>query len=266
MTRLIDQTYLKEKQYKTDANLRARIDLHRRFNTNPENWQRWVYDQLSVEEGLHILEIGCGPGDLWKTNLDRLPERCQVIAADLSAGMVDKARSVISEQPGSRFLVLDAQTIPFSSGVFDRVVANHMLYHVPDLAAATGEIRRVLKPGGRLFAATNGIKHMRELDELIAMFHPGYQSVMGAAMRFSLENAPQILEPDFRDIEVREFESNLMVTDTEPLLAYVESMASSEGMDLSGRESLKNYVQTSIDQRGSFWISKSQGIVVGTKR
>ena len=48
MMRIKDQVYLKEHQYKTPANLKARINLHRKFGTNPYGWMRWVLDQLNL--------------------------------------------------------------------------------------------------------------------------------------------------------------------------------------------------------------------------
>ena len=68
-----DQAYLREEQYRDDANLRARLDLHRRFSTNPQPWHRWVFDQLDLPDEADILEVGCGPGELWLQNLDRIP-------------------------------------------------------------------------------------------------------------------------------------------------------------------------------------------------
>ena len=53
--------------------------------------------------------------------------------------------------------------LPFEADTFDAVVANHMLYHVPDRAQALAEMQRVLKPGGQVYLATNGLAHLREL-------------------------------------------------------------------------------------------------------
>ncbi len=55
-----------------------------------------------------------------------------------------------------QFKEIDAQSIPFEDETFDAVIANHMLYHVPDRPKAIAEIKRVLKPGGRLIATTIG--------------------------------------------------------------------------------------------------------------
>ena len=65
------------------------------------------------------------------------------------------------------FHVADAQSLPFADATFDGAIANHMLYHVPDRAKALGELRRILKPNGILFAATNGERHLTEIGELL---------------------------------------------------------------------------------------------------
>ena len=48
-------------QYRTDQNLKARIELHASFSTNPYPWQRWVFDHLAIPKRARVLELGCGP-------------------------------------------------------------------------------------------------------------------------------------------------------------------------------------------------------------
>src|SRR5262249_38702667 len=72
-SRFTESTWLKEEQYRDASNLRARIELHRRFDTNPEPWHRWVFDRLDFPAEADILEVGCGPAELWRQNLDRIP-------------------------------------------------------------------------------------------------------------------------------------------------------------------------------------------------
>ena len=64
-----DQEYLKQ-EYRDATNLNARIRLHQRFSLNPYGWLRWVFDQLDLPSECRILELGCGPGNLWLENLD----------------------------------------------------------------------------------------------------------------------------------------------------------------------------------------------------
>jgi len=61
------------------------------------------------------------------------------------------------------FAVVDAQAIPYPDAHFDAIIANHMLYHVPDRPKALAEIRRALKPGGHFYASTLGANHLREM-------------------------------------------------------------------------------------------------------
>ena len=61
----------------------------------------------------------------------------------------------------------DVQELPFADGEFDVAIAAWMLYHVPDLERGVAELARVLRPGGRLVAATNSRFHLLELRELV---------------------------------------------------------------------------------------------------
>lgn len=54
------------------------------------------------------------------------------------------------------FKIVNAESIPFEEESFDVVIANHMLYHVPNINKALKEINRVLKSEGILFASTVG--------------------------------------------------------------------------------------------------------------
>ena len=147
MTPPIDQTYLQTEQYKNGSNLDARIQIHERFSTNPYGWHRWVFEQFALPSRCDVLELGCGPGDLWLKNSHRIPLGWNITLSDFSPGMVEAAQVRL---PGSDhslvFAVFDAQGVPFAAESFDGVIANHMLYHVPNVQKALSEIRRVLRP------------------------------------------------------------------------------------------------------------------------
>ncbi len=72
MSHINDQTYLLNDQYRDSTNLDARVKLHVLFSTNKYGWNRWYFDQLDLPPDARVLELGCGPGYLWRVNLERL--------------------------------------------------------------------------------------------------------------------------------------------------------------------------------------------------
>ena len=229
-------------QYQTPANLEARIGLHQRFSTAVQPWHRWVFDQLDLAAEAHILELGCGPGRFWVENLDRQPANWSPVLVDLSLGMIAQARAILL--PGHdrfMFAVADAGAISFMDRRFDAVIANHMLYHVRDLDQTLSEITHVLKPGGTLYAATNGDDHMRELNDITRGFLFN-QPIGEVKLNFRLQNGADLLRPYFADIELRRFDDGLLVTEVEPLVNYA----------LSRLPLIKDQAQTSDDQKLAF--------------
>lgn len=149
MGKMSNQQYLLDEQYRDASNLNSRITLHERFSTNPYGIFRWIFDHFDLPAGAHILELGCGSGQLWLKNLDRIPSGWSITLSDFSPGMLEEARGNLSQSGHPfAFQVIDAQSIPIEDESFDAVIANHMLYHVPDRAVALAEVRRVLRPGG----------------------------------------------------------------------------------------------------------------------
>jgi len=230
MSKSRDQTYLVNEQYKNADNLRARIELHERFSTFKQDFHRWVFDQIEAPEGAKVLELGTGPANFWHKNRERIPSDWHVTLTDLSPGMIEEAEKVTEDIDATfAYGVMDAQVIPFDDETFDVVIANHMLYHVPDLNKALLEIRRVLKPGGKFYAATNGKEHMLELDDFViglaAKHLPGVEIERMKELSFRLDNGAEALEKHFDSVEVEMVPNNaLEVTEAEPFLNYIISM------------------------------------------
>ena len=118
--------------------------------------------------------------------------------------------------------VCDAQDLPFDDDAFDVVVANHMLYHVPEPARAAAEFARVLAPDGALMAATNGPRHLDAVRELSREVF-GWTSLDGAIQRFAPENGAQILSGAFGTVAWHPHPSTMVCTDPEDVYAFIAS-------------------------------------------
>lgn len=262
MAHFQDRAYLRESQYRTPDHLTARADLHARFSVNEMEWPAWVLAQLALQPGESVLECGCGPGWLWRSS-EAVPEGGRLMITDLSSGMVAEALQAISDQ-GSTAATADIQTLPFRDHSFDVVVANHMLYHVPDIDRAVAEVARVLRPGGRLVAATNGRGHMQELFELGTAVFPNVPLSVGAAMRslpFALENGARYLAPWFESVELRPYPSHLAVHEAEPLVAYLLSSDESQAVvSPAERAAVTAALAGRIKASGPIHVSKATGL------
>jgi SAM-dependent methyltransferase len=255
-------------QYRTPHNLDARIRLHERFSTNPYGWLRWVFDQFEFPSDTCVLEVGCGTGQLWTENRDRIPRDWQVVLTDRSNGMVSQARSVASALARQvSVLVADATLLPFADASFDAVVANHMLYHVPDIPAALREMHRVLRSGGRIVTATNGAGHLQELIDLVAAFDPELPFARQTGGRYAIENSPAFLSVFFDAIEARRYNDAVVVTDAQALVDYVLSASTVQALPQSRQAALAAFVHERFtDSGGTFTIAKQAGMVCGHKR
>jgi SAM-dependent methyltransferase len=260
---LTDTNYLLDRQYRDASNLQSRIDLHKRFSTNPVGLPQWFFQQLEVPENARILEIGCGPGGYWPELAANIPAGWRITLSDFSPGMVEEARKRTAGL-GRPFTVVqaDAQNLPFAAETFDAVVANFMLFHVPDRPRAFSEIRRVLVPGGRLFAITNGRGHMVEFRDLVNRVVP--EAARSEDSEFSLENGPHQMSRFFEDVRVVRYPDELIVTETEPLLAVVRSISA----DLSHEQeqAVRRQIDQEIAAHGAFRIKKDSGMISGTRQ
>ena len=263
MQNLNDSTYLLEKQYRDASNLNARIALHRRFSTNDYDWFLWIFDHFHIPAAARVLELGCGPADLWRKNLHRIPDGWDITLSDFSPGMLDKAQANLGDSAARfHFQRIDAQDIPFADASFDVVIANHMLYHVPDRALALSEIRRALKPGGRFYATTVGERHMVELRQWVDRFAGGEAHAWREENlpAFTLENGAELLSPWFEDAQLSIFEDGLVITETEPIMAYIRSMSTYRDLADEICAEIAAFVDEEIAARGSVQISKASGL------
>jgi ubiquinone/menaquinone biosynthesis C-methylase UbiE len=262
MSQITDQTYLLTNQYHNAANLNDRIQLHARFSTNTYGWHLWVFDQLQLAPRSRILELGCGPGRLWLQNVERIPEGWDITLSDFSRGMLEEAqRNLSGSQRPLAFEVVDVQAIPFADASFDAVIANHMLYHVPDRPTALSEIRRVLRPGGRFYASTVGETHLRQMEELVRRFDSKIAAWGGRGTdSFKLENGFEQLARYFSRVVLHRYEDALIVTETAPLVAFVASEDAAGRLAGDRRAEFAAFVEGEIAEHGPIHFTKDSGL------
>lgn len=262
-----DPEYLKNEQYGTSENLNARIRLHQKFGTDRRsNLQQWLLDPLIIDTKIReprILEVGAGNGEFWRQNATRIPPGWQMTLTDFSPGMLEDAKANLGEL-AERFTFeeADAMALPYEDDSFDIVIANFMLYHVPDRDKAISEFRRVLAKKGKLYAATNGETHMAELTELINEIGITPLDFNASQSGFSLENGREQLEQHFGRVLLNIYSSDLEVTEAQPLIDYIASLQVATEMTDELQARITARINEQLEADGKILIHRYSGVFI----
>jgi SAM-dependent methyltransferase len=221
---------------------------------------------LGQVDGRVVGDIGCGNGR-YVAALRAAGAR--VIGVDLSVGMLVSVPS-----PRSALIAADAQSLPLADASLDAVLMMHMLYHVPDQERAVAEAARVLRRGGHALVATNGPRHLGEMDALWlplldqAGIRGDLQHVGLVNPRLTAGTAQQLVGMHLRDVEERWLRSSLVVTDAAPVIRHAASTAGAHAVGerrdkLFGE--LAERIDSEIRRDGEFRITTEVVFLVGTK-
>jgi SAM-dependent methyltransferase len=246
------------------------IDIAKRYATDASETVRTLLDAVRPQraEGGRICELGFGSGWLLEETAREFRDE-KLFGLDLSLGMASHVQQLL----GGRVAVTvgDMESLPFRDGAFDAVVTCWTLYFVRDIDLTLEEIRRCLKPAGRLVAATNAPGHMAEYDEMVERV---LRSALGrepdtdVTSRFDLVTGEAYMRRHFRDVEVRHWRGWLVLPEVEPLLRLWDAwhpdwLIGSEAE--RARAEFQWLAEDWLRRDGEIRISRHGGALVGTK-
>lgn len=248
-------------QYKSAGNLNTRISIHEKYSVNKTGFGNWIFSHYDIRPHIKILELGCGTGNMWKTNLHLLNEGVKLYLTDISEGMVETAKNTLGEFEGVDYKTVDIENIPYEDGYFDRVIANMMLYHIPNLDKGLTEVSRVLSDDGYFYCATFG-------ENGIIPFISGLLKEYGAKdntnRNFTLQNGKDILKKYFSDVDRYDYEDSLAVTDIDDILDYIYSLKNMLSIAELRREDIREVLKRNMTG-GVLNIPKENGMFVCRK-
>ena len=169
---------------------------------------------LDLPRGALVLDAGCGRGAValrMATAFGLRVEGVDILAGDIRRARRKAARRGTADR--TRFQVMDYQRLAFADGHFDGAYTMETLVHAPDSAAVLGELRRVLKPGGRLVLFEYSLaprgdltaRQRRVFDAIIA------ESAMHGLPGFVHGSFPALLHAaGFRDVAVADVSERML--------------------------------------------------------
>lgn len=266
-----NQSDVVRRYYETDANLKVRQDTHDKYTVPKTDFARWALETIDWKGTETILDIGTGMGTYYARLLAMVP--------DVSYYAIDISHKMLKSHPSTNVAMSDVMQLPYPDDKFDVIMANHMLYHVSDVDAALKEIKRVLKPDGKILAATNSIHTMPELQVLmrraiVLLTRYGATQVRPPAFpsdSFALENGTRILAHHFFAVVRHDLPSQLVFTDIEPAITYLESMRDLRQESLPDDVAwedmmliMRQQITQLIKHLGKLEINKVSGVLVAS--
>ena len=157
-----------------------------------EPWAHRLIETGRVQEGDRVLDVACGTGIVARQAASRVGSGGSVVGVDVNEGMLAVAEEATADvQPPIEWRQGDATELPFTDEEFDIVCCQQALQFFDEPVAALEEMRRVLKPGGRV-----ALSVWRPLH-----YQPAYVVLADALERYIGDNAGTMMRSPFPDWE-----------------------------------------------------------------
>ena len=248
-------------QYKNHNNLDIRVELHKKYSKNKLGFNNWIFSNYQLTGELKVLELGCGTGELWKSNLDSINKMKQLIITDFSNDMVETTKSVIGNRDNVNYERMDIQNISFENETFDIVIANMLLHHVNDIDKAISEVNRVLKKVGIFYCARFGENGV--VDYLASLFRDVVNQNL-ENKTFTLQNGKRYLSRYFNSVDTLLYDDELQVTRMDDLVKYIQSFKGISEIGSLEEEIIRKRLESEFNN-GMLIIPKEYGMFIARK-
>jgi ubiquinone/menaquinone biosynthesis C-methylase UbiE len=146
----------------------------------PAIFARWapdIVEAAGIRAGQSVLDLACGAGAVTRLVATRVGPEGRVVGLDINPGMLAVAR-VAASAPNVEWREGSALKMPLPDATFDAAVCQQGLQFFPDRSAALSEVRRVLKPGGRL-----ALSCWRSIEHTPVSWHSSRRSLAASGRR-----------------------------------------------------------------------------------
>jgi arsenite methyltransferase len=234
--------------------------------------RRLVREALGTQPGDRVLDVGCGPGFYCLEIAEEVGPDGRVVGVDAAAPMLDLARRRCEAFDNVTFKQGDILSMPVEDESFDRAVCVQVLEYVEPATAALSEIRRTLRPGGRVviwdidWATVGWHSSDPPLTEQILKawdYHLAHPSLPRSL-------APRLREAGFEEVEATgHVFSTISTLDPESYGAAIIPLIGSyvTSNRLIDESDVKAWVddQRSLSEKGEFYFASAQFCFSGVK-
>lgn len=238
---------MKIQYQETTSDLQTRIDIHGKYGGR--DIDAWMLDLLKLGKGSRILDVGCGSGKQCFSYYNYLNGEAEIHGGDVNMELLNQARerNATLGNPVHFRTVNFNDPFPYPNDMFDLVSCCFAIYYAENMPFTIGEMRRALKPGGRLFT-TGPMPANKKLfyDIIKEATHQPIPPMPGSS-RYDSEIL-STMRGQFSKVDVHIFENPLAFDSVEPFLAYTRASLAEDRKLWTGLFSGKDDFNRVMDQ------------------
>ncbi len=196
------------------------------------DWNVWVYEQADIRRGERILDAGAGYGNLWRLNLQRLPEDVRVTCIDRHNTHADEFVNFVADQETSKvlpkkcfsFLWGDMEEMEIGSE-YDCIFFNHTIRFMENGEKMIERFCKALRPHGRFICTWGGKKYLQTMQEWMWECGVGEAEANAANARYdaTMGQWEEWLASSFAKVERHAFEIELVFDGATECLEFIGS-------------------------------------------
>lgn len=231
---------MKIEYQETTNDLQTRINIHDAYGA--QDIDKWMLKVLPLEQGMKILDVGCGSGKQCFSFLAHLNGKADITGGDVSEALLKKAEEE-NKKLGERVVFEELnfnKTFPHRDETYDLVSCCFAIYYAEDIPFTIKEMHRVLKPGGQLFTTGPMPENKQMFYQIIKQATGKEIPPMPGSSRYASEILAAVKD-QFSSVDLKIFENPLTFPNVEPFLAYTKASLSED------RKLWNTFFQTKAD-------------------
>lgn len=213
----------------------------------PRGWSRWVFEQANIRPGEHILDAGCGWGNLWRYNEERYVPDMQVTLVDYHNTYADDLEEYVRDKTQFRFMWGDLNVLDYPQK-YDCIFFNHVVLYMKNPSETYARLKTYLNPGGRMIATWGGLLLVDNLVTLLCEQDSKEQKKIKThymELKNELERREKELSQVFNEVRLYKYPAVLHFESAKEMVDYLEPFAKKLGVNISdGMPSFERFLET----------------------
>lgn len=234
----------------------------------PRGWSRFIFEKAKMQKGMRVLDAGAGYGNLWRYNVERLPECLRVICVDKHNTHMDTFCEYIREQEaegklsGREFsFVWEDLENSHLNGPYERIFFNHVVSHISDRMALYRKFSSALSEEGVFICTWGGLLFYENLQPLFNEFF-GEEEYTELDKLYSGHKAhvggwEKEIQAVFPSVEKHAYVITLHFTTAEEVLEYIQQVCRPvrEELEIRRREFIA-FLEKFQNKQGQFTLER----------